>query len=385
MNQSFFKRGTAVLTALCFLTLFSATALADAYSIDEALGLVGTEAGRENGGMLELIDDFSQFDVYCEEYFSSEGGKTMILWREAPEKLYTASSAEIDANFVGEDAGKPKVYLCAELMERIPEEMRAKTFDEADHILMAEVIYELSAMVCRADQTNGSDMPSADRLEEILNGEFEFAEDEGACIYYPLFDCTVLTSLYNTRTLGASFIDWRTYPYKDMRAYSGADDYWQAMIMLIDLIQASGIEDEEARYYAFFEVLYANYMEESYLTDDEWNELIDLASGEDMDALAVYCWNKFWEMAPLMAELDPDCADLYEEVIARQSLDGLAYIVNTRGYSVIDMEDADIMASRAYLGQPDLDAMERMLENAVDFMDSYDWDMQQISEAMTVY
>lgn len=385
MNQSFFGKWTAVLLAFCLPAMFSATAMAEVYSIDEALGLVGTEAGRENGGMLELTDDFSQFDAYCEEYFSSEGGKTVILWREAPEKLYTASRAEIDENFAGEDAGKPKVYLCAELMERIPEEMRAKTFDEADHILMAEVIYELSATVCRTDQTIGSDMPSADRLEEILDGEFEAAEDEEDYVYYPLFDCTVLTSLYNTRTLGASFIDWRTYPYKEMRANSGADDYWQAMVMLIDLIRASGMEDEEARYYAFFETFYANYTEENYLTDDEWNELIDLASGEDMDALVVYCWNKFWEMASLMAELDPDCADLYEEAVDRQSLDGLAYIVNSRGYSVIDMDDADIMSSKAYIGQPDLETLGRMLENAVEFMDGYGWDMREISEAISVY
>ena len=386
MNRSFFLKLTALMLAVC---LFASPALADGYTIDEALKLVGTEEGRANGGKLLLTDDFSRFDVYNEEYFTPGDGKTIILWREAPEKAYTPSDVEFEADFTGEDVGEPKVYLCAELMERIPEDQRATTFAEADHILMAEVIYELTGVMWTSESPADSEMPSQWKLAAILLGteadateaEIE-AEQEGVYVYHPLFGCTVLTALYNTQTLGASFIDWIEYPYAEMRANPSADDYWQEMLMLIEILRASGLEDEEAAFYTMSEILFYWYDLAAALTDEEWNQLVDLVYGEDMAALQDYCWNKFWEMAPLLGELDPDCVSLYNQAIKQQSLEGLAYIVNTRNYSGVDMEDEDILSKKAYIGTPDLDVLDRMLLTAVSDLEYYDWDMAELYDAL---
>lgn len=373
---------------LCAALLLSATAMAGGYTIDEALQLVGTEEGRANGGMLELTDDFSQFYIYHEEFFSSEGGKTIILWREAPEKEYTPSPTPIDADFAGKALGEPKVYLCAELMEQIPEDKRAQTFEEADNILMAEVIYDLSGRIWTSTEEFKTELPDRDALDGILSGEgageqsAEPEEESSAYVYHPLYECTVLTGLYSTETLGASFVDWMTYPYAEMRSNPEADDYWTEMLMLLTLLQNSAIEDGEARFNALLEALLSVDMEASALTEAEWDELIDLALGEDMEALGNYCWDKFWEMAPLLGELDPECAEMFDEAIAQQSLDGMFYIVNTRSYSSVDMEDDEIISSKSYLGQPDLEVLGRLLNEAVELMGYYDWDMAEVSEAL---
>ena len=87
-------------------------------------------------------------------------------------------------------------------------------------------------------------------------------------------------------------------------------------------------------------------------------------------------------MAPLLGELDPDCASLYTQAIKQQSLEGLAYIVNTRNYSGVDMEDEDILSKKAYIGTPDLDVLDRMLLTAVSDLEYYDWDMAELYDAL---
>lgn len=389
MRLSFFRKTILMaLTAACLALLFCLPALADAYTIDEALQLVGTKEGRENGGMLELEGDFSQFDFYNEEYFTSDGGKTIILWREAPEKAFVSSPTEFGADYTGEDQGEPRVFLCAELMERIPEEQRAKTFAEAANILMAEVRYDISASIITTIGEETASQPSAAALDAILSGEGSGADDADEAVEYeykPLFDCTVLTCLYNTETLGATAIDWMVFPHEELRANPEADNYWTEMMMLIELLQYSALEDEDERIYMLTECLYAGYTEDTALTEDEWTELVDLAYGNDMDALASYCWEKFWEMASLLPELDPDAAELYEEAIAQQSLEGMMYIVNACGYSDIGLSDASILIRKAYIGKPDPDVLTRLLDEAVSTLAYYDWDMARVSEEFLGY
>jgi len=382
-----------ILTVICALSLLGSCALADACTIDEALQLVGTDAGRANGGRLELTGDFSMYDPLNPGTFVSDGGKIVILWREDAPREYTESSEAFSTDYDGVMAGSPVVYLCADLMERLPEEARAASLEEAAVVIIAETNYEFSATAITYLGDDSGNVPSMAELENILNQEesaeselpSEITEEEAPShSYHPMFDCWMYVTVYDAETLGCSYWDSTYFPFKELRANPEADDLWQCMVSLVDIMQAAMNEDAEARFYDLFSLLLS--MDTTYLTDEETEVLVDLLLEDDAGTMITFCWEKFWELAGKLKSLDSRYSEMYDEAIAKQSIEALAYIVNTRDFSSFDRSDILIRLNREHLGTPDLDQLESMLQEAfTGFETEYGWDMALVSEVLNEY
>ncbi len=391
MNKNLFHKFLLrVLTLICTLALLSSCALADTYTTDEALQLVGTEAGRANGGRLELTDDFSMYDPLHPDAFSSDGGKIIILWREDAPREYAKSDETFPSDYDGVMIGEPTVYLCADLMERLPEEVRAATLAEADTIIIAETNYEFSATAVTYLGGSDSNMPSAAELNDILEAEAAGEETDSSeeltysHEYRPMFDCWMYVSVYSTETLGCSYWGNTYYPFRELRANPEADDLWARMMSLFDLMAATVTEDADERFSAQLDVLLS--MDDSFLTEEESESLVGLIFEDDVEGTLNFCWEKFWTMALELPVLDSKCADMYNQAIAEQSINALSYIVNTRSFSSFNRSDLLISANREHLGTPDLNELETMLQDAFTGLEeNFGWDMAALSALLNDY
>ena len=374
---------------VCHLMMGAFRVSAETYTLNDALKLIGTEEGRVGSDRIEVtldIDLPNIFTLLNLSHFSSEGGKTVILWREGPSKAYEKSERNFTNSYLGTDIGETKIYLCADLMEKMPPVFRPQSSDEIRNILFVDSFYLYHESIKSTTGASSSDDPSA---------------PPATTVYYPLFGWIGSVCLYNVDT--NSFGLWDAISQKpiDLRANPEAADLWQGLQSLHNTLTAivqvlfpDGIPEEaistdapvysltvpnpEETMAAISAILAkANF---SSLPQDTVNQLQDCLQDKDISSIIRRCNETYWELAKDFQPLDPEAAEIYAQAIALHSYRAMESIVQARGYDNVTMSLADIEETRSYMGKPDTAYLEETLEAVVNDITEYTgWDMEFIN------
>ncbi|MBQ2957618.1 MAG: hypothetical protein IJE08_14305 [Clostridia bacterium] len=337
--------------ALLFLTACEGEK--DAWTLDEALKMVGTEQAAAMNGRIPLSDDFSEYDCYSDGEYIAGSGKILILQREGPEKEYSRSSFPYPDDYRGEDKGKAKVWLRADLMNRIPEDRRASTTEEAETIIMAESYYEYTGCaVSEAESISGMNY------------------DE----YRPLFSAFNGVRLYSIENKGGLTIVSEQYRYPELCADPESVSLWMSLDYLRQMNEAMQLDTSKERFDEAVRCLeWLDFYETLPLSVRD--RLFNLLMEDDAEALSRMCTNLIWSMAEEFAELDPDYADEFTQIIRKQSFEELASLVDEREYDRVTLTVSEILIRRAYMGTPDPERMTVLIDEALSFLDDVEWNM----------
>ena len=286
------------------LLAFSCVSLAEgrSYTLDEALALV--DSGSASSDLL-LSDDFSDLNILNSGEYEPAGDGIVVLCRKAPLKEYRTQDEPFADDYEGEDLGEPEVYLCTEIMRKIPYDQRAHSAEEVGDILLVETMYGLSGAIS-SSRDAGSSLPSMEDLEAVMNEgtAADSTEDEDARFNYrPVFDGYILVSLMNMRTGGGDLIDIEVFPYSELRDNPELDAVWQQAkelsSMCISVLTEGTAPDE----------LLAGCV---YQSDSDLEELGELAGNPD--SFVVEAWDRIWEKAEELADGDAEASDLYRDL-----------------------------------------------------------------------
>ncbi|MBE5795936.1 MAG: hypothetical protein E7327_00980 [Clostridiales bacterium] len=371
------KKLFCIILLITAALLTAASALADGVSLEEALAMVGQEGCHE---LIELNDDLLRLQFMNSPDYSFSEGKFIVVVRNAPLKKYETNTTPFADNYMGVDDGEPKTYLHAGYMAMIPEEKRAASVAEIGNVLMAESIYYMGAEITSMDGARDNDTVSdlalllmmagrSDEAEAMQRLEEEAAEEAAeATKYTAVFNGVSLVNLYSWEDGGSLNLHVNFHPHPEMRKNPEADDYWDAIIEAITLIQYAINDDMEG----------AN----AYLSD-EAGYLDDalLESMIGMDALTLYttCDEEIWRLAELMAAADgdPDTMEQYDKVIEARNLNALVFIAQTRSYNSVNNSTVDRVVFKQYTAQIDTDTLLDDLSETVEMMasEAIEWDL----------
>lgn len=342
-----------------------------AWTLDEALKLVGTEQAAQMGGRIPLSGDFGMYDSYGGWNYAPDDGKIIILWREGAEKEYSRSSFPFPEGYRGEDAGEDKVYLCADLMERIPEPLRAATAAEAGNILMAESDYYLSGMLESSGDVRRPSEPGIAAEESIWNTDGMNTDE-----YRPLFAAAAGIFLYNMETKERMVGEVCISDYAELRDNPEADDLWQEMLLLKELAAAMELETPgERREEGMLALSLLTYG--SALPQRELDDLSGKIMRDEAQAVIGACEEFFWVKAEQLVELDPGYEEEYGAAISARSFDMLSELVAARAFAYVPLTNEEIRIRKAYIGTPDLNALEDMLDRAAAALEQAEWNLQE--------
>ena len=345
------------------LLAFSCVSLAEgeSYTLDEALALV--DSGAQTSDIL-LSGDFSDLNILTAGEFEPSGKGVLVLRRKAPLKEYLTSEEPFADDYEGVDIGEPEVYLCADIMQRIPYEMRAHSAKEAEDLLMVETMYVLSGAISSSRDSNSS-LPSMEDLEAVMNEGTQETSGEGERFNYrPVFDGYILVSLQNMRTGGGELVDFEIVPYSELRDNPELDAVWQQAKELSSMCISVLTEDSDP------ETLLA---EAVYQSETDLEELGALAG--EPEAFVVAAWMRIWEKAEELAEKDSEASELYRAIIDEQSLPGLYYVAEMRGYSGVSLDDSVIVSNLLYIGVPDDSTIQAKVDEWAELLDLCGWDL----------
>lgn len=368
------KMLTAVV--LMCIMLLGSIAMAEGIPLEEALLMVGS--GEE---MVLLSDDFSQYDYYTSEYYTSNTGKFIVLHRVGPEKEFTQSTQSFPDDFNGVDIGEVKVYLDLEMMAQIPEEYRAATVEEVGNIIIVETLYFHTATIFSYEYENSNE-PSSWELNRIINNEEEDDEEEDneklekeenfSTKYKAAFTGYAIAAAYNAEDGSSVSFDIREFPIPEMRDNPEAADLTEWMFRLAALYNTCVEANEDECYQALVEML----LDER--TDaNRSRKLLDAMGNEEgihYEAVRAYAEELIWEDAQKFTTLDKEYSKLYKKVIDEKSLNGLFYLLNNCNYSGISKSDWEIALYKLYMGKIDQTAVDEMKEEVAEVMDLIGWD-----------
>ena len=364
------RRFLSVLLILtfCALLLTGCESKKDSWTLNAALQMIGTEQAAALNGRIPLSDDFSGYEAEYSDEYTADSGKIVILWREGAEKKFSRSSTPLPDDYRGEENGKAKVYLCADLMERVPEHRRAATAEEAKTVIMAESYYYYVSSV---EYSEDVDKPSEPGAGKDSSGR---ADGMNTSEFRPLFNACNAVMLYNCETKGGTFMHWQDYPHEELRDNPEADDLWWDMLLLKDLADAAEIADEQVRFES--EMFCAeNLYYYSTLPDSALEALYNLIAEDDSEEIIRICTQTFWNKAESFLQLDPGFEEDYSAAISAKSYDALAAIVEARSFAFIEMTVSEVMTRKAYIGTPEPADLERMLDESLSFLDEIEWNM----------
>lgn len=342
-----------LILTLSVLLLTACEGKKDAWTLNEALKMVGTEQAAALNGRIPLSDDFSAYDCYSDGEYIAGSGKILILQREGPEKEFSRSSFPYPDDYRGEDKGTAKVWLRADLMNRIPEDRRASTTEEAETIIMADTYYQMTA-------TLGSEGKSISGMNY----------DE----YHPLFCALHDIRLYSCENKGAQSIVWEEYCYPELRAYPEADDLWLAIAAIESMLETAHTEPDSERLESLIFCLDNLYFYEA-LPLSVLDRLYENCIDGDTEEIIKACTDALWGRAAEFMELDPDYAEEFSQIITAQDYDALEKLIFTLDYSAIDLTDSEMIDRRAYMGTPDPERMTALIDEALSFLDDVEWNM----------
>lgn len=342
-----------------------------AWTLNEALKLVGSDQAAALNGRIPLSDDFSGYDPVGGSYRGPSDGKIIILWRECAEPEYSRSSFPFPDLYRGEKSGADRVYLCADLMERIPEEYRAANASEAGNILMADSNYFFDGMIESSGDNRRPSEPGIAAEESIWNTDGMNTDE-----YRPLFISGVGIYLYNTETKERMIGESIFSDHAELRDNPEADDLWNEMLTLKDLSDAMTLEKSDDRREEG-ELIWYLLRYCSALPERELDKLSGMIMRDEAQAVIDACEEFFWAKAEELIELDPDFEEEYAAAISARSLDALSELVSTRAFAYVPMTHEEIRIRKAYIGTPDLNALNDLLLSAVDMLEQAGWNLKE--------
>lgn len=263
------------------------------------------------------------------------------------------------------------MYLCADLMERIPEEYRAASAAEAGNILMADSNYFFDGMIESSGDNRRPSEPGIEAEESIWNSDGMNTDE-----YRPLFISGIGIYLYNTETKGRLVGESRFSDYAELRDNPEADDLWAGMLSLNDLAAAMTLEKADDRREEG-ELIWHLLRYRSVLPQQELDALREMILQDEAQAAADACGQFFWARAEELIELDPDFEEEYAAAISARSFDALSELVSARAFAYVPLTHEEIRIRKAYIGTPDLNALHDLLIQAVDTLDQAGWDLKK--------
>ncbi len=360
-----------LILTLSVLLLTACEGKKDAWTLNEALKMVGTDRAAALNGRIPLSDDFSGYDPVGGSYRGPSDGKIIILWRECAEPEYSRSSFPFPDLYRGEKSGADKVYLCADLMERIPEEYRAANSAEVGNILMADSNYFFDSMIESSGDNRRPSEPGIEAEESIWNADGMNTDE-----YRPLFISGIGIYLYNTETKERLVGESLFSDYAELRDNPEADDLWAGMLSLNDLAAAMTLEKADDRREEG-ELIWYLLRYRSVLPQQELDALREMILQDEAQAVIDACGQFFWERAEELIELDPDFEEEYAAAISARSFDALSELISARAFAYVPMTHEEIRIRKAYIGTPDLNALYDLLIQAVDTLDRAGWDLKE--------
>lgn len=366
------KKGLLISLITLFLVLIcSVAANADnAVSLNAALALV--DSGSAGSERILLSDDFSAISIMDSGDYVPVSGGIIVLWRNAPLKEYKSSNVEFSDDYLGEDIGSPEVYLCADVMARIPAELRAHSDSEVKNVLMIEDMYYHTGTIS-SSASNTKELPDMDTLSSIIEGGTVPPDTEARSTNFrPVFSGMYYLTLYDLPTGGSYVWDWDIVDYSEMRDNPEAADILDMLTEMLNLCFDAA--DEETDLNESLENVYE-------IPESDITVLSNLIS--DRDAFFNYAYSRLWALAKDLKEKDPAAKEQYEAVIREESLNGLLYLANMRGYSGVSLSDTAIRNARLYIGIPSESDKKSMLEDYIEnIFELVEWDMPYLFEQL---
>lgn len=332
-------------------------------TIDEALANMNEESGR-----IEVSDDLDEFDP--DHFGEIDYGqyRLVILERQVPEKEFTAYDSGYPENYVqdfpddftGVDIGYSRSWLRCDLMNRLPEDFRAHSMDEADIVLIAETQYFRSGTISVTDfdRSGGDEIPEFETVEELEEYISTHQPVINKITYYPKFGVYTLIDLYSPVTKDCEVYDYTVENAKRFARNPEAQDIWYDMETLAAAID--GLNSDEMNNDSFSLMLPDL---ESFVPEEKLEFWSTCIGSEEYSAALSSMSEYYWKMAADLMEADTneDHRTNYSMVIDAQDQKALTALAEFCNYGGFDTPVELIRTSKEYLAEPDYEWMEEAL------------------------
>lgn len=320
-------------------------------SIDDAL----KRMKNTSNDRLLISNNLNEYDPNnCVDEIDIDGFKMIILERTAPDKAFKGYDSGYPNNYVdgfpygfeGEDVGNPTVWLCCDMMRKLPEYYRATSLANADVIFMIENVYVLDAIISVTDYKSSTGVknntPEFDTLEEMNEYIKKHQPVIDKITFYPVFGNYELITAYNTRTKQCEFVFADYIEGKHFAKNRDAGSQWSNMKDIIKIITL--LESKSPDKSAVEEALQTvEFVPNKKI--DIWKTSIQ---SEEYDT-AIYSIKKYlWDMTCKLSELDGDetARKNYNLIISEEDIPSLINFANYRNYMGVDTEIETIRKNR---------------------------------------
>lgn len=362
--------------SLCLLVLLHCAGLCAAEelpSINEVL----TAPDNYPGGIIEVRDDLSAYNLYNTADVDFGDYKMIILQRVMPLKAFTAMDSGYPDNyvsgfpedFVGEDLGSPRIYVRLDIMAEIPEYYRAGSLEEADVLVIAENEYDHAGTISVSDFSGGYDPD--DNITFDTPEEFEAYIQENpkvitAITYYPKFCVYDLVDLYSTKSKSCIVYDYQLTDAKRFARNPEASDLWGEAELLMNVIDYM---TEVPSSLSGDDVLYL-FGDTVYIPESGYSAWASCLDNGEYDAAVSLMNDYFWQMAQSLIALDDNenHQATMQMLVENRDAERFAMAVSFFDYSGFDTPIADIGEDMEYIAETDTDWLEETLQTFAFYM-----------------
>ncbi len=348
------------------LACFFSAGAEDSYlpSINDLL-----QAGLTDG-RFEVGDDLDAYSVFNGELSALEDDFIfLILQRDAPLKEFTAETvyppfSDSDGfpdDYEGVDIGTGRLWLRADLMQKVPPAFIAPSLEDANYLIIADNIYLLGGSLCVTNFSGGGneEMPEFETVEEMAEYLQTHQKEVESMTYYPKFSAYTIIALYETKTKNVSFINANYIPATRFARNPEASDQWSDMSLLLSLLSAldegEGVDTGAAD----------SLLESMDFVPDDKKSLWDscIRAGEYATA-AFNVTDYFWSMAGDLRDLDPSESNRsnYDLIIESKNTALLQWFVSFCDYAGFDRSISSIESSGEYIASLDEEWTEASLQ-----------------------
>lgn len=352
--------------ALLLAMLCLCHAQADALpTIDQALAAGGNER-------VQVQCDIPAFDFYQASDFLLGDCVAIILERHCPEKEFTPYDSGYPDNYVdglpddftGFDCGEMGTWLRLDLMQELPEWMRASSLEEADFLYIVEDQYYLSGRVAVTTFDIGSDnvptqefkSPEALKLYNLTH-----PRKISAITFYPKFTHELYGYFYNPKT--GETMHWAyeaADPKRLARNPRAADlsDTMQDLYKLSEELLSGQLCMSGEELIAFL----SNYADVPEEKASFWALCLD--NGETAAAFTSI-QEYYWVLAEALIEADPVQVqkDSLSRAVAAKNAAFLKELTDIYDYWGFDTPIETIGQGKEYMGQLNGDAYEECFKD----------------------
>ncbi len=341
-------------------------------SIDEALQNMTAESGK-----VEVSDDLSEYDPDQIGEFDFGDYRFLILERRCPEMEFTEYDSgypddykeSFPDDFTGVRVGESRVWLRCDLMNKLPDYLRAPSLAEADVLIIAEDQYYWASTISVTDYIKSSDaeMPEFETVEEMMDYLASHQPVIDKITYYPMFSAYALVDLYSPVTKECELYDYSYSPRKVLARNPDAAMKWNELEAVAGIISdlSSDHPDAEAIKTQLSGL-------ESAVPEDKLAFWTTCAGSGEYPALVQSMDDYFWENVNELVKMDSDEVHQanYELILEQKDYRALAGFVAYCDYSGFDTPVSFIKSSKQYLAKPDYDWLEDSLNELVDLIAS---------------